>query len=448
MLRDTSRCQFAHSTKEFKHDAHTDMVYCVAFGRDGHSLGDSHLFQSTDFFKEERMIVDFDVGEKNARGVVALGISSKFAVAALKSPSTGEMTLYVTTDTKQWAQAKFPHASNSQLRENGYTIVESTTHSLGVDVLLHSNANVGNLFVSNSNGTYFVEALQDTNRNDAGFVDFENIVGVEGVGIANVVPNARDVEVGRATKTLRSVITFDDGSSWTPLAAPDCKTADCSLHLYSITSPHNFGRVFSSTAPGFVMGVGSVGTSLQPYDQCDTFLSTDAGVNWVKARDGAHKYEFGDKGAVLVVVDDEQPTDHISYSYNSGKTWTDLKLPLTVRAKVLTTVPDSTSQQFLLIGALERKDAEGALRYATLHIDFAAAKKRKCGKDDLETWRARTIAGKECLMGHKQSYQRKKPDADCYVGDKFEDPKDKEESCECGDEDYEWCVWDRRCQAC
>ncbi|EJD41407.1 Oligoxyloglucan reducing end-specific cellobiohydrolase [Auricularia subglabra TFB-10046 SS5] len=441
LLKDTSRCQFAHSTKEFKHDAPLDMVYCVAFTREGRSLENSHLFQSKDFFKNDRMIVDFDVGEKNARGVVALGVSSKFAVAALKSPQTGEMTLYVTTDTKNWAQARFPHASNSALRENGYTVVESTTHSLGVDVLLHTNANIGNFFISNSNGTYFVESLKDTNRNDAGFVDFENIVGVEGVGLANVVANAREVEAGRAQKRIRSKITFDDGSSWADLVAPGCppsdKSDDCALHLYSVTSPHNFGRIFSSTAPGFVMGVGSTGASLLQYDQCDTFLSTDAGVTWTRAREGAHKYEFGDKGALLVLVDDEQTSDVLHYSFDSGAKWSTATLPFAMRAKVLTTVPDSTSQQFLLIGALDRKHVTDGRRFVAMNIDFSGTRKRKCAADDMERWNARTIKGTECLMGHKQWYYRKKPQADCFVGDKFDDPEEHEEHCTCTDDDYE-----------
>ncbi|EJD33012.1 hypothetical protein AURDEDRAFT_77285, partial [Auricularia subglabra TFB-10046 SS5] len=45
------------------------------------------------------------------------------------------------------------------------------------------------------------------------------------------------------------------------------------LHIYSVTSLHGFGRLFSSTAPGFVMSVGSAGTGLLQYDRCDTFPS-------------------------------------------------------------------------------------------------------------------------------------------------------------------------------
>jgi hypothetical protein len=40
----------------------------------------------------------------------------------------------------------------------------------------------------------------------------------------------------------------------------------------------------------------------------------------------------------------------------------------------------------------------------------------------------------------KQWYKRRKPDANCYVGDKFMDPVEHEENCQCTDADYEWWV--------
>ena len=86
-------------------------------------------------------------------------------------------------------------------------------YTLAVDVLNLKQGTIGTLFVSNSNGTYFVESFRDTNRNAHGYVDYENVYGIEGVGIANIVSNAMDVERKDQQKKLRSTITFDNGNA-------------------------------------------------------------------------------------------------------------------------------------------------------------------------------------------------------------------------------------------
>ncbi|KAF8677682.1 Vacuolar protein sorting/targeting protein VPS10 [Rhizoctonia solani] len=464
LTRNSFKCIFAHSSsiRTISSGSHKKIgfapkrppsqVFCVAFDKnaaDGSTNArSSRLFTSSDWFDKETELIDFGLGQRASRGVTAIGIMSKFMVAALRDPSgkSHELQLQVTLDGYTWHKAQFPHASSSKLLENAYTIVESTSHSLAVDVLLHSDAAVGTLFVSNSNGTFFVESLVDTNRNRAGFVDFEDLVGVEGVGIANYVKNAPAVEGHKAAKQSPAPWVADvwAGRTWDPLDPPDdsdCRSGSretCALHLYSVSTPHNIGKVFSSPAPGLVLGVGSVGTHLRPYEECDTYMSRDAGLTWKRVQKGAHMYEVGDQGAVTVLVDDEEYTKQVKYSWDEGNTWQTVDLGVEIRARVLTTVPDSTSLTFILLGSLSREDAKGpGGRYVAIHLDFEPAKVRKCESDDFEKWYARTLKGKECLMGHKQWYKRRKENAKCYVGDKFNEAPEHEENCPCEDEDYE-----------
>lgn len=91
MLKQTSQCIFARSTPVFK-DAPENMVFCVGFDSNttrpgGHSYRESRLYSSSDWF-ETKKYVDLGIGKK-AKGVVGLGVVSKFMVAALRM-SDGE----------------------------------------------------------------------------------------------------------------------------------------------------------------------------------------------------------------------------------------------------------------------------------------------------------------------------------------------------------------------
>jgi len=69
------------------------------------------------------------------------------------------------------------------------------------------------------------------------------------------------------------------------------------------------------------MGVGSIGPNLVRYEDSATFLSTNAGVDWKMLSPDAHKYEFGDQGSILVIVNDEEFVSDLRYSTNLGKSW-------------------------------------------------------------------------------------------------------------------------------
>ena len=61
---------------------------------------------------------------------------------------------------------------------------------------------IGTLFVSDSSGTFFIESSKDTNRDHLGYVDYK-LDGVDGVGLANVVSNTKDVEGQGTRKQLK-----------------------------------------------------------------------------------------------------------------------------------------------------------------------------------------------------------------------------------------------------
>ena len=69
------------------------------------------------------------------------------------------------------------------------------------------------------------------------------------------------------------------------------------------------------------MAVGNVGEVLADYTESDTFLSRDAGFTWEEVHKDAHTWEFGDSGSILIMANDEEPTDHVLFSTDEGLTW-------------------------------------------------------------------------------------------------------------------------------
>lgn len=248
LLDHTSRCVWAHATKEVTKETAKELIFCIAFepppaGSSSpidsvkdwlaggiKSIRESRLYSSTDFFATDKKFVDLGIG-KEARGVVGIGAVQSFIVVALKpsaaddtegASGSDEMVLYITSDGINWKRAIFPHGHG--LKENAYTIVDSTPYSVIVDVLTDPDSASGTLFTSNSEGSIFVVSLEHTNRNEAGIVDFEKLENVDGVAIANVLDNWEDFKGGNSRndvpRQVKSRITFDDGARWQALRAP------------------------------------------------------------------------------------------------------------------------------------------------------------------------------------------------------------------------------------
>ncbi len=434
LRRDTRSCLFVRSTPLLKvgeDEMQDDRIVCVAKGRYAApwATRDNRLVVSDDYFEHEeepKLETDRTIG-----GIISIAVVKGFLVTAASAKFTDELALYVTKDAKTWHRAVFPN--DHRLEEDAYTVLESTNYSIQLDVLTTTPPNaMGVFFSSNSNGTYFTRHIEHTNRNYRGLVDFEKITGIQGIVMVNVVDNWKEVEESAlAEKKIKSKISFDDGRTFIPIT-----TNGNEIHLHSVSDMSNMGKVFSSPAPGLVMGVGNTGKYLKEYEEGDLYVSDDAGLTWSKAVKQAHKYEFGDRGAVLMAVNDEGPTDKITYSIDHGATWDEADLDDKVRAKLLTTTQDSTSLKFFLMAT--SGTGEDVEHYA-FSIDFEDLHEGTCKDSDFEKWYARVDEKGEptCVMGHKQLYRRRKADAKCFVNKEFEDPVPQFEPCACAREDFE-----------
>lgn len=123
------------------------------------------------------------------------------------------------------------------------------------------------------------------------------------------------------------------------------------------------------------MAVGNVGETLAPYTESDTFFSRDAGFTWEEVHKDAHLWEFGDSGSILVMANDEEPTDHVLFSTDEGLSWREYKFTENkLRVRSIVTVTSDTSRRFILIGNYPSSSAA-----VVVHLDFSALTLLKCG---------------------------------------------------------------------
>ena len=71
----------------------------------------------------------------------------------------------------------------------------------------------GDILKSNSNGTYFGVSADNVHRNNEGYIDFEKMIGLDGIALVNIVSNAHEATItGNADVETR--ITHNDGASF------------------------------------------------------------------------------------------------------------------------------------------------------------------------------------------------------------------------------------------
>lgn len=149
----------------------------------------------------------------------------------------------------------------------------------------------------------------------------------------------------------------------------------CTLHIHGYTERRDPRATYSSpSAVGLMLAVGNVGEHLLPYTDSDTFLTRDGGFTWEEVHKDAHVWEYGDQGSILILANDEDSTDHVTYTLNEGLSWQDYNFGESIRVKSIVTVPMDTSRKFILFGTKpDRPESTVAI-----HLDFSSVTNMKC----------------------------------------------------------------------
>lgn len=433
--------------------AHANMHTDQPFGRWMH---DVHLYESTDFFKTSKLVVQY--GNR-----FSFGDSHYIFVAAVdKNDKEGEeVYLMVSKDyIRNFQEAVLP----LDLSEHSYTIVDT---SEGV-VFLHVNhrpfgesAPSGHVYVSDWRGLVYSLSLPNNHRTGNGDCDFEKVYGLEGIYMANFLDSdgVEDIENeenfmepkhGSSHKYReKTVISFDKGGQWSYLQPPKLDSAgkqwacsneeNCHLHLNGLTSERGF-FYSQETAIGLIVGTGNVGAFLSPsLSATSTFLSRDAGLTWKEIRKGSYIYEFGDHGGLLVLANDVDSTNTLLYSYDEGNSFKEYKMskkPFTVENIVIE--PTASAKEFIVYGY---RDGDGVAVY----VNFAEMHERQCqgegspdtAKSDYESWTpsdGRT--GGRCILGRSTNYLRRKQSSRCFNAAKLSH-EITQQHCQCTWNDFE-----------
>jgi hypothetical protein len=245
--------------------------------------------------------------------------------------------------------------------QKSFTILESFTESLFVYMSASDMPwlDWGTIMKSDAQGTQFTPTVDFVNREAHGSVDFEKAVGINGVGLINVVSNPEDAVVSHRKET-QTKITHNDGGSWKSLKAPsydshgdpyECRGARCSLHLHGSAERYDPSATYSTPAvPGVLVAVGNVGEHLTSYGNSSTFYSRDAGVTWEEIHEQPLLWQFGDSGSILVAANDAELTNEVIFSTNEGILWWSYKFShKKMRVRKIITSPQYMTRQFILL---------------------------------------------------------------------------------------------------
>uniref|UniRef100_T1H8D0 Sortilin-related receptor n=1 Tax=Rhodnius prolixus TaxID=13249 RepID=T1H8D0_RHOPR len=375
------------------------------------------------------------------------------------SPTHNE--LYISYQGGKFFKAIF----DSELECAGFHVADATDKRLLVAVA--HTATLSNLYVSEVTssdkylfrlslerlfcylpGTTWKESwLSDVA--DGAFADIHKVKGMHGIFLASqVTSTAKSANLN--PEHLTTVITFDWGGEWKPLIPPkvdergqslNCNISNgCGLHLsqkfsYLFPVTRSPPILTTSSAPGLIIAAGTIGTSLKGH--AGIFISRDAGLSWIKILRENYLFNIGDHGGIITAVKGFKTageTNEIHYSLDEGETWNaHVFVEENIRVYGLMTEPGENTTVFTLFGSKPTQH-----KWLIVNIDLRNAFSLNCTKDDYKMWSPSSSTNMKmaCVMGRKETYERRIRHTKCFNGRDYDRPVGVE-TCMCDLEDYE-----------
>ncbi|KAJ3262293.1 vacuolar protein sorting/targeting protein PEP1 [Boothiomyces macroporosus] len=438
-----SKCVWSQDLQFKDKNIPEDAIYCSSFKKKDGKVGQDRLVGSKENPVQLLMYTD---GAKSKKELISENVLDYYVVDKVLLVATNEASdpvLVSSVDGQTFTAVSFP--PDVSPKKTGFTLLDSPTGGIFIDIAQTNKHGLeyGMLFRSNEKGDYFSKVLENTNRNSESKVDFQKMPGIPGIAIANKVKN-----IGSADKDVESVITFDNGLTWSSIIAPEkdstgktieCPTKPCKLHFH-LTAKRQMGSPIviseEDSAAGLMIGIGNPGDSLLEYDQGDVYITRDAGRTWAEVHKDAHIWTVADNGGLIVLVNDEQSTNTVTYSWDFGVSWAEFKFAeKPVRVESISSRDGSS--QVLVSGHYLN-----SLENVVINLDFSKIFSRECNvqdsSKDFEKWYpAATKNSKQCFFGEEKAFLRRKADSVCRIGPKFNPEVPNPAKCECTEEDFE-----------
>ncbi|XP_026332516.1 sortilin-related receptor isoform X2 [Hyposmocoma kahamanoa] len=388
-------------------------------------------------------------------------IKGDYMFATKQSKEKNTLDLYISHQRGPFFKAEF----QTELDLRKFHIADVTDKRIFVSVM-HTE-NLANLYVSEISHNFtqynFVLSMErilcyfpDGNWKDSWledvtedpFTDLYRVEGLKGIYIASKVDSAAAVS-NIGPEHLVSLITFNHGVTWAPINPPtedengkplNCHIENgCSLHLcqkfsqlYPVTRSASI--MSSKSAPGIIMATGVMGKSLKGIP--GVYISRDAGLTWKRILKDYYFFNYGDHGGVLVAVKyfkSRGETRKILYSTNEGIEWNSYQFHADdLRIYGLMTEPGENTTTFTMFGS-----ANDQHQWIIITIDLFNTFARNCTQEDYKFWSpSPPNSTVSCVLGQRDTFQRRLAHTNCYNGITYERPV-KKQVCECSRRDFE-----------